>query len=224
MVSAARFWTVWLAGLLLWVVALVLASPHDLALARAAFAPDSVQAWAVYYLAELPSYALLVISIVSLVGERRGWRRGISRPSALRASPRRTLAMTIVALALSGPVAITWTLKLLWGRVRFVDLAPGRGYTPFHVPAGPCRGQSFPSGHVAMSLLWVPVPHYLWATGRRCSAVAAGAIVLGHGVLVVWGRMAAGHHYLTDGLFSAGMMMLLGPLLLRSSLRRRGSA
>lgn len=211
-----RFWAIWMAGLMVWGGTLALATPHDLSLAERSFAPGSAVGWVVYYLGEVPSWALVALSLLSLAAHRRGWRW-----------PRLPLplAATVVLLWLIYPTVVTRSLKLLWGRVRFANLDKARlRYTPFYVPAGPGAGQSFPSGHVASAFLWAPLPLYLAAVRRTWAARLAGLLVLAWGGLVVWGRMLAGDHFLTDGLFSAGAMLLLAPLLLRWQLRRARAA
>jgi membrane-associated phospholipid phosphatase len=49
----------------------------------------------------------------------------------------------------------------------------------------------------------------------RLAAVLVWLLVAAYGLTVFWGRMAAGAHYLTDCLFSAGCTLLLGALLFR---------
>lgn len=205
--SSRRFWLLWAAGLLGWLAALAAASAVDLRLAAALFAPGGCLVWCITWLSTVPSYLLLAASLASLLFRRaRGW---VPRP----------LAVSVVLLWLIYPATLTWLLKLLWGRVRYRDLGSG-SYTPFYRPAGPGVGQSFPSGHLADTLLWAPLPFHLAGRGRRGLAALAAALIALYAVVVAAGRMMAGAHFLTDLLFSMGAMWLLAALLCRRRFSR----
>lgn len=202
-----RFWQRWFAGLFVWLAAMLLAAPWDLSLSRAVVDRASGVGQLVRYLGEAPSWFLIAGALLVLATARQ-------RHSRLR--PLLPLARAVALLTLLYPVGVTQSLKLLWGRVRFVNLGPGlSGYTPWYVPAGVGAGRSFPSGHAAMGFLPAPVPLFLAARGRRRAALLAWAALLGYGVTVAWGRVVLGQHYLTDTLFSAGAELLLAALLSR---------
>jgi membrane-associated PAP2 superfamily phosphatase len=79
-------------------------------------------------------------------------------------------------------------------------------------PGGPGSGESFTSGHVAMGFILVAgallVPRRcLW--GRRLAYVMA----LGYGSLMGWARIVQGGHFLSDSLWSGGLMCLLVAVL-----------
>jgi membrane-associated phospholipid phosphatase len=199
------FWRWWAAGLLLWAVALMTAAPYDLALSQALSDRQALDARLVHITGELPGWLLIAAALAALVAGRRpgsAWR------------PWRPAAAALLAQALLIPLLLTQTLKLLWGRVRFYQLAPDLSdYTPFWQPAGIGAGKSFPSGHVAMSVVMASLPFLLWASGRRRAALLVGAAVALWGLWVSWGRIRAGSHYLTDCLFSLGVGWLIGALL-----------
>ena len=129
----------------------------------------------------------------------------------------RPLALAIVILAVIHPLIITQGFKFLWGRVRFRDLGVDfKGFTPFYVPAGPGAGLSFPSGHVAMALVLTPLVFFL----NRLRGLALGGVLL-YGLVVAFGRIQAGAHYLTDCIFPIGLSFLLGAVLVRRLVKSR---
>lgn len=133
------------------------------------------------------------------------------------------LAYGLLILTLLHPVLIVQVLKYLWGRRRFDHLEISRlfkgalprdiGYTPFYLPVGIGEGRSFPSGHVAISSIFI-----LWpfdALLRRSSTeVWIGFLLsLGYAFLVAYGRMILGRHFLCDTLFSIFVPLIISPLL-----------
>ena len=196
----------WIAGLAAWFTALGLAAPFDLEAAVALYNPSHPMARVVERYGEWPAWVLLLLALAVLA---------VKGPAARRFRP---LAVVLVVLVIVEPLVVTQTLKHLWGRVRFRDLAPGfADYTPFFVPAGAGAGESFPSGHVAMA--WPCCTCAFWLSGGR-GALLCWIAVLAYGLIVWLGRMLAGAHYLTDCLFSAGLDLLLGFLLVAKARAR----
>lgn len=192
----------------MWIAGLVVASPFDLELSLTIVDRDSVLGWLVSRFGEWPAWGAVVASLVVLVSTRGG-----GGASQRRLRP---MAWAVVVVTALCPGLITQALKFLWGRVRFANLAAHRAdYTPFYVPAGPGAGESFPSGHVAMAMSTVAIPLHLSTLGRRGAAVVAWIVVLAYGLVVAWGRVRLGMHYLTDVLFSIGLCLLATPHVLR---------
>jgi membrane-associated phospholipid phosphatase len=207
----------WIAGLVAWGGALALASRYDLALSAAVADPDGFFGRVVSLAGEWPGWLVVAASLLVLIAGRR--------PDG-RLHGYRPAAWSVILLALLNPLLVTQSLKFLWGRVRYVDLAAGHAdFTPFYVPAGLGAGESFPSGHVAMAFVWAPVPCFLLARHRRALAALAWIAGLLYGLGVAWGRICFGRHYLTDTLFTAGLALLASPPLTRLLARRqpRGS-
>ena len=173
--------------LALWVAAMAAAGPYDYAVSEAVTGLTPRLAEWVRHYGEWPAW---VVALCCLPLVRR------HRP-----------ARATVALALLHPMLVTQSLKVLWGRVRFRDLASAAEYTPFWHPGG--AGDSFPSGHVAMSTVLLPLALFAWRRGHRWVLPLAVAYVS----VVCWGRVAAGAHYLTDCLFSAGFGLVLAMVL-----------
>jgi len=200
--SKKTFWGVWGAGLAIWVATLLLAAPRDLEVSAALMDREAALGRLVALAGEWPAWAATAFCIMVLILGRRP-------ESSLR--PWRPLALAVVILAIIHPLIITQSFKFLWGRVRFRDLGVNfAGFTPFYIPAGPGAGLSFPSGHVAMAFVLSPLVFFL----TRLRWLALSGVLL-YGLVVAFGRIQAGAHYLTDCLFSIGMSFLAGAVLVR---------
>lgn len=198
-----RALALWYTCALAFGLALALLAPFDLPLSSAVAKPEAELAVFVLAFGELPGWGLIAwsLSVLALA------------PSRARLHPLRPLAQAILLQATLLPLLVTQTLKLLWGRVRFVHLARAADFTPFWVPAGPGAGMSFPSGHVAMASLGAAVVFFALRERRQRLFQIALPLAAGWSLLVAWGRILAGAHYLSDCLFSLGLAWLLAPWL-----------
>jgi membrane-associated phospholipid phosphatase len=210
----------WTIAVLAWVAALGAAAPFDLALSESVVDRTSPFGAFVYHYGGWPSLLAYGLGLAWL---GLTWRRPVPWLPGLR-HPSRAAALAVILMGLVQALALTHLIKHVWGRVRYVDLLSAADYTPFYEPAGVGVGASFPSGHTATAFALLPLPLALWRAGRRRAALVAGALALAWGAAVGWGRVAYGAHYLTDTLFSAGLALLLAPLLLRLSERLLGTA
>ncbi len=202
MITSKTFWSIWAAGLAAWIAALLLAAPWDLEVSAALVDRQASLGRVVALAGEWPAWAATAFCIVILVLGRKP-------DSVLRAW--RPLALAIVVLAIIHPLIITQSFKFLWGRVRFRDLGMDfAGFTPFYIPAGPGAGLSFPSGHVAMAFALTPLAFF---PARLRWLTFCGVLL--YGLVVAFGRIQAGAHYLTDCLFAAGLSFLLAAVLAR---------
>ncbi len=129
----------------------------------------------------------------------------------------RTLAGIISLLAIINPLVLVELIKLLWGRVRFRDLASGFvDYTPWFLPQGITGNKSFPSGHTAMG--WMFLPLLITVKDRRNTntvKILAYILILGWGLFVGLSRIIVGAHYASDVLFSTGFAAITTLLLYR---------
>jgi len=208
MTTSKTFWTIWGAGLAAWAAALALAAPWDLEVSAALVDREAVLGRLVALAGEWPAWAATAFCVVVLILGRKP-------DSPLRTW--RPLALAIVVLAVINPLVITQGFKFLWGRVRFRDLGVDfAGFTPFYIPAGPGAGLSFPSGHVAMACVLTPLVFFL--TRLRWLALCG---VLLYGLVVAFGRIQAGAHYLTDCIFAIGVAFLAGAVLVRRLIKSR---
>ena len=107
-------------------------------------------------------------------------------------------------LALMIPLIFVQTIKQLWGRVRFRDLAVNYiDFTPWFQPQGISGNYSFPSGHTAMGWMLLPIL-ILLANKKGWKYKLIGGTVFIWGVIVGLGRIVIGAHYASDVLFSTG--------------------
>lgn len=127
----------------------------------------------------------------------------------------RTLAGIILLLAIINPLVFIQISKLLWGRVRFRDLAPGFiDYTPWFLPQGITGNQSFPSGHTAMG--WMFLPLLIVVKDRKNTDIVKilfYILIFGWGLFVGLSRIVIGAHYTSDVLFSTMLAAVITILL-----------
>jgi membrane-associated phospholipid phosphatase len=206
--SSRTFWTIWISGLVIWLVAMFITTGWDLELSQTLADPENLFGKVVAWGGEWPSWLLVVFCVTTIVLARR--------PTDSRFKVLVPLALSVVLLAVIEPLLITQTLKFFWGRVRFRNLgADFSGFTPFYIPAGPGAGKSFPSGHVAMACVSLAVAFFVTRAHGYKAAILAWILVLGYCLAVAWGRILAGAHYLTDCMFSLGLSLLLAAWLVR---------
>ncbi len=131
----------------------------------------------------------------------------------------RTLAGIISLLVIINPLVLVQIMKLLWGRVRFRDLAPGFvDYTPWFLPQGITGNQSFPSGHTAMSFMFLPllIPLRKMNTSnliKKILTLVLIILIVGWAIFVAVSRVIIGAHYASDVLFSGGAASIITILL-----------
>ncbi len=131
----------------------------------------------------------------------------------------RTLAGIISLLAIINPLVLVQIMKLLWGRVRFRDLAPSFvDYTPWFLPQGITGNQSFPSGHTAMSFMFLPllIPLRKMNTSnliKKILTLVLLMLIIGGAIFVAVSRVIIGAHYASDVLFSGGAASIITILL-----------
>jgi membrane-associated phospholipid phosphatase len=132
----------------------------------------------------------------------------------------RTLAGIISLLAIIYPLLFVQIFKILCGRVRFRNLEVGfTNFTPWFLPPGPSLDhQSFPSGHTAMS--WMFLPLLIAVKDREIKdpyRIVVTVLVIGWGLFVGLSRIVVGAHYASDVLFSTGMAAIVTILLYKKS-------
>ncbi len=134
----------------------------------------------------------------------------------------RTLSGVISLLAIIHPLVFVQLIKVFWGRVRFQDLTiPGYiEYTPWFIPQGITGNQSFPSGHTAMSFMFIPllIPLRKIYLENQCKKKLAliliiGGVIIGWALFVAASRVIVGAHYASDVLFSGGAACIITLLL-----------
>jgi len=117
--------------------------------------------------------------------------------------------------AILGPgVLINGILKNYWSRPRprqVQEFGGSWAYRHVHQPGIPGKGKSFPCGHCAMGFLFCSL--LVFRKHRRYPAYAGAVLGFGLGSLLSIARMVQGAHYLSDTLWSMGILLML-PLAL----------
>ena len=202
---SARFWTLWCLSFAVWAAALFLASPYDLELSQSLADPKDGFGRFIWLWGTAPSGVLYVAALAALMVP---WLRRNTSDLV------QVAALTLLVMALLHPLFITTSIKLLWGRQRFVELGGDWSrFSPFFLPCRPLAGESFPSGHVATAFVCSPLVFLLARAGRKGAAAALCLLTIAWGVTVAYGRILNGAHYLTDTIFSAGLSFLLAPFV-----------
>ena len=128
----------------------------------------------------------------------------------------RKISAVIIILAILNPLLFVQITKILTGRIRFNNLAPGFiDYTPWFLPPGPLSGgDSFPSGHTSMSFMLLPL--LILFKERKLKdtiRIIITILILGWAIFVGLARIIIGDHFASDVLFSAMMATVITILL-----------
>ena len=153
------------------------------------------------------TWAILAVILVGAL-----WLRLIRRP--LWRLDRKALIFLLAALAIGPGITVNTVLKDHWGRARpyqVSEFGGDKAFTAAPLIADQCaRNCSFVSGHAALGFSLVSFAFLLPAGSARRNTFGAA---LGFGALVGLGRIAVGHHFLSDivdaGLIVVGITWLL---------------
>ncbi len=107
-----------------------------------------------------------------------------------------------------GYLLIATPLKILWGRIRFRDLAENySNFTPWYWPNGITGNQSFPSGHAAMSFIMI-VLFVFFMDKPFYKRIILKGLVISWGLAVCASRVVMGAHFTSDVLFGAMIVIV----------------
>ncbi len=172
------------------------------------------QPWALLYRwGVMPAIVLAAAGLLLLArsywGRRGGGTGGASAiDPAQRRALRRAGAMIVLSLALGPLLLVNGVLHETWGRPRprqVVEFGGTRTFRPVLLPIRDRQAQSFPSGHAAAGHALL-VLYFVWRERHPRLAWAGLAAGLGLGIVAGWARMAQGGHWLSDCLWSAGIV------------------
>jgi lipid A 4'-phosphatase len=153
------------------------------------------------------TWTILLIAAIGVA-----WLRLTGRP--LARFDRNALIFLVAALAIGPGILVNTVLKDHWGRARPYQIEAFGGshqFTPAPLPADQCaRNCSFVSGHAALGFSLVAFV-FLMPAGRLRNLAFAAALAFG--ALVGLGRIAAGHHFLSD-VVDAGLIVVATSWLL----------
>jgi membrane-associated phospholipid phosphatase len=107
-----------------------------------------------------------------------------------------------------GYLLIATPLKILWGRIRFRDLAENYSdFTPWYWPNGITGNQSFPSGHAAMSFMMI-VLFVFFMDKPFYKRIILKGLVISWGLAVCASRVVMGAHFTSDVVFGAMIVIV----------------
>ncbi len=165
---------------------------------------ESHQPWIFFYHAApwltgiLLLGALLVLVLSGRVSALRAWR---------------TQALFVFAMIAVGPgLVINSILKPYWGRPRpreVIELKGYQPYQPFYQINFASGGKSFPCGHCSVGFSY-GVGYFIFR--RKKPWLARGFLVFSivFGVMMGFGRIAAGGHFLSDVIFAGLIVYWVG--------------
>jgi membrane-associated PAP2 superfamily phosphatase len=159
-----------------------------------------------YLYGPIPCYLLGGFALVVLL-------LGFFRP--LLRKYRKKALFLVLALALGPGLLVNTVFKDNWGRPRpreIADFGGTRQYLPVW-KMGNVPGKSFPSGHAA-GAFYLLTPFFICRKRKRaaCAFLVMGC---GFGLVVGVARVVQGGHFITDILWSAGVVLITGILLSR---------
>lgn len=120
-------------------------------------------------------------------------------------------------LAAAVTLVVIWCFKLVWGRMRFRQLADLSQFTPFFHPNGFTGYFSFPSGHTANATVILTVVYFFgfMPESRKKYRPLICALLSVWIVIVALSRVLVGAHYLSDvlcgGAITAAIVYLCRP-------------
>jgi membrane-associated PAP2 superfamily phosphatase len=139
------------------------------------------------------------------LGARKGGRgAGGQAPANLR----RAGLLLVLSLALGPMLLVNAVLHETWGRPRprqVTEFGGAKTFLPVLVPAWDRGAQSFPTGHAAGGFSVVAL-YFVWRGRRPGWAWGALGGGLALGGLTAVARMTQGGHWLSDGLWSGGIV------------------
>jgi membrane-associated phospholipid phosphatase len=186
----------------IWVTYLLLAAPHDLA--ASIHLNDDSSGWARWMqdYGTLPSLILYVAAAIYL----------LIPPLRRLSEVAKKAALALLLMFVLDPMLITTGLKMVWGRLRFIQLHGDWSlFTEFYQINQSFPGVSFPSGHVATATVFFPIAWLLMREGRGRAAFVVAATTTVWGIAMALSRIILGAHYLTDTIFSMGLSVMLAP-------------
>jgi len=150
------------------------------------------------------------------------WSLGRKKRDANAQFLRRSGLTIVLGLALGPLLLVNGVLHETWGRPRprqVVEFAGSQAFRAVLQPRWDPSAQSFPTGHAAAGYgLFVVYFALRQARPRLAWLGLATALVLGS--VTAWARIAQGGHWLSDGLWSAGIVWFAAWLIARALERR----
>ena len=127
------------------------------------------------------------------------------------AGARRPALYLVLVVALGPGLVVNLAFKDHWGRPRprdVVELGGRQPFLPLWVPGDDRQAKSFPCGHCSMGF-YLGVPYLLLKRRRRLAAWGFLGLGLVAGGMLGVARMMAGGHFLSDVVWSGGMVWIV---------------
>lgn len=132
----------------------------------------------------------------------------------------------VLFLIVGNGLVVNSLFKSHWDRPRPRDVVQFGGEREFRQPWQPgntARGRSFPSGHAAAAFyMMAPFFIYRWRKPATAHAWLIGGMLFGGAMS--YARISQGGHFLTDTLWSWGLLYITGLLLAELLLRQQSLA
>jgi lipid A 4'-phosphatase len=150
----------------------------------------------------------LLVALAALVVFLAGLRLQALKPW------RKPCLLVVLTTIIAAGLIVNAVLKQYWGRPRpdqTVEFGGHWQYRPIYDPATPGQGASFPCGHCTMGFVLLSMIGF----HRRSKALALGGAGAGVvlGVLLSAARIVQGAHFLSDTIWSAGIVCITVTLL-----------
>lgn len=108
-------------------------------------------------------------------------------------------------------------LKIIWGRIRFRDLAENYSdFTPWYLPNGITGNQSFPSGHATMGFIMIALFVFI-ADKSFYKRIFLKGLIISWALAVCASRVVIGAHFASDVLFGAMIMVVIYLFLIHNA-------
>lgn len=150
----------------------------------------------------------VVLTVLSLIGAVFSYLR---MPNKLW---HRHFLLVVLTAVIGAGLLVNTILKPYSGRPRPIQIHEFGGQYPYHhvlSPGTPGKGKSFPSGHSTMGFIFVSLVYFR----RKSLSIAwiGGIGALVYGGLISAARVVQGAHFVTDCIWSLGIIWLVATLL-----------
>jgi lipid A 4'-phosphatase len=165
-----------------------------------------------WYLAKAPLWAWLhdygtIPGLILTLGTLAVWLTGLYVPG-LQAW-RRPCLLVVLTTVIGAGLLVNAVLKQYWGRPRpdqTVEFGGKWTYRPIFSPGPPGQGASFPCGHCTMGFVFLSLIGFRRQKKVLAAGGAATGIVLG--ILLSAARIVQGAHFLSDTIWSLGIIAM----------------
>jgi lipid A 4'-phosphatase len=165
-----------------------------------------------WYLTKAPVWAWLyaygtIPGLILTLGALAVWLAGLYAPG-LKAW-RKPCLLVVLTTVIGAGLLVNAVLKQYWGRPRpdqTIEFGGKWAYRPIFSPGTPGQGASFPCGHCTMGFVFLAMIGL--RRQKKLLAVGGVAICIVLGVLLSAARIVQGAHFLSDTIWSLGIITI----------------